>query len=78
MEDVLVTIDLLCINNGSVIRLANRPENSDSIADVALVTYSGIEIQMYPLGYHGIVYWPCVILVDKRKSRKLRKKMNTF
>lgn len=40
LEDALVMTDLLCINNGSVTRLASQPGDSGNIIDLALVTSS--------------------------------------
>ena len=79
LENALITTDLLCINDGNMIRMASQPEHEDSVIDLALVSPTLIPTCRFAvLGCHGSDHYPCVILVAKDRTRKQRQKINSF
>lgn len=79
LEDALETSDLVCINSGSVTRIASRPGDEDSVIDLALVSPPLTTLCRWGvLGHHGSDHYPCCIVVEKGRSRHLKRKVQTF
>ena len=69
LEDALDRCDLMCINNGSMTRMAMRPGDSDSAIDLAITTLrTAAACKWNVLGPHGNDHYPCTIFVKKGKT----------
>ena len=79
LEDALDHCDLMCVNDGSMTRMAMRPGDSDSAIDLAITTLGVSAIcQWTTLGPHGNDHYPCTILLKRGRTRVLKRPPKVF
>ena len=66
LEDALDHCDLICINDGSMTRMANRLGDTDSAIDLAITSLRTSTISKWSaLGPHGNDHFPCAVFVKR-------------
>ena len=79
LEDALDSCNLICLNDGSVTRLAQREGDSDSAIDLALVTPSIVpSSSWFAMGSLGSDHLPCGVHVRRHSERQARKAPRVF
>ena len=73
LEDALVSMDLICLNDGRITRMATRQGDEDSAIDLALAASAlASDCRWNVLGHYGSDHYPCLVLVKKDRIMKPR------
>lgn len=79
LEDALDHCDLICINDGSMTRMASRPGDSDSAIDLAITSLRTSTISRWStLGPHGNDHFPCAVFVKRGSGGIQRRSPKVF